>query len=268
MELSNFIPKFLSDPYDRPARLYPSLLAFLPAAVLLVCLFGSTHFLASVVLPILGFCGSGYVLGRISRDAGKRIQDKLFAKWGGAPTTQLLRFRDPTFDAHTKERFHNTLAKGLGKALPTAEAERLDPLAADELYRAATVWLIGQTRDTKKFPLVFKENVAFGFHRNSLGVRPVGIAIALICVIWVVFHAKVITSSQPYVLPERVLTLDPAAAVALGIGAIMLLILIFLLNENALKRAGFSYAERLLQSCDHLNQGTPKSTSRARKNAS
>ncbi|MBI3805325.1 MAG: hypothetical protein HY282_16365 [Nitrospirae bacterium] len=250
--MSAFIPKFLLDPYDRPARLYPGLLVFLPIAVLLVCLYGTAHIIVSSVLSILGFCGAGYALGRVSRDAGKRIQDKLFRKWGGAPTTQLLRYRDTSIDVYTKERFHGVLAQGLKKPLPAAEAERADPAAADELYRAATVWLIAQTRDTKKFPLVFKENVAFGFQRNCLGLRCYGIAMTAICIAWALFHAKVLMVTPPYFFSNPMLTLEPAEMITLGVSAMMLIAWLFLLNEGALKRTGFSYAERLLQSCDHL----------------
>jgi hypothetical protein len=168
--LSDLIPKFL-DSYDRQARLYPGLLVLAPLAVLLVALYGSANILATSVLTILGFCGGAYALGRVARDAGKRIQDDMFRKWGGAPSTQLLRLRDSHFDVHTKERYHRTLAKCLGKTFPDRETENADPAAADELYRAGVLWVINATRDAKAFPLVFKENVAFGFHRNTFGLR-------------------------------------------------------------------------------------------------
>jgi hypothetical protein len=267
MAFSDFIPKFLSDPYDRPARLYPGLLVVLPIAVLLAGLYGTTHNPASVVLPVLGFCGAGYLLGRLSRDAGKRLQERLFAKWGGAPTTQLLRYRNTIFDEHTKERFHNTIAKGIGKSFPTREAERLDPVAADELYRAGTTWLIGQTRNTKTFPLVFKENVAFGFHRNCLGVRIMGIIAAAISITWALLHAEVLSIFSPYLSPQRLLSLEPGAAVALCVAVAMLLVWLFPLNEAAAKRTGFAYAERLLQSCDQLKPDSTKSKSPPKKRA-
>jgi hypothetical protein len=265
MAPSDFIPKFLSDPYDRPARLYPGLLVVLPLAVLLTGLYGSTHNPASVVLPVLGFCGTGYLLGRLSRDAGKRIQDRLFTNWGGAPTIQLLRFRNPFFDTHTKERFHNTLAKGVGKPFPTRNAETRGPAAADELYRAGTTWLIGQTRDSKKFPLVFKENVAFGFHRNCLGMRIIGILGALIPIIWALLHTEIIRFSSPHLSPQRLMSLEPGAAVSLCVAVAMLLVWIFLLNESAANRTGFAYAERLLQSCDQLTLGSTKPISSPKK---
>lgn len=265
MTFSDFFPKFLSDPYDRPARLYPGLLVALPLAVLLTGLYGTSHNPASFVLPILGFCGTGYLLGRLSRDAGKRIQDRLFIKWGGPPTTQLLRFRNTVIDPHTKERFHNAIAKGIGKSFPTREAEQLDPVAADEIYRAGTVWLIGQTRESKKFPLVFKENVAFGFHRNCLGLRVMGIVAAAVCIIWALFHTAVLGISSPYLSPERLVSSDPGAAVALWIAVGMLLVWLFVLNESAAKRTGYAYAERLLESCDNLKPDSTSSKSKSNK---
>ncbi len=259
MDLQHFLPKGLFDPYDRPARLYPGLLALMPLPVLLLCLYGPAHPWISGPLSVVSFCGGGYLLGRVSRDAGKRIQEGLFIKWGGAPTTQLLRFREPLFDRHTKERFHGILAKGLGKSLPTAEEESADPVAADEIYRAATTWLIGQTRDTKAFPLVFKENIAFGFQRNSLGIRPYGIAVAVICIVWSLIHARLLVVTQPFVIADRLESLAPAEALTIVVSIIILIVWIAFLTEAAVKRTAFSYAERLLQSCDHLK---PTSTSR------
>lgn len=262
MGLSDFVPKFL-DPYDRQARLYPGLLVFLPLAVLVVCLYGTNNVAGSSVLSILSLCGSAYALGRIARDAGKRIQDDLFGKWGGAPTTQLLRHRDTRIDTHTKARFHAVVAKGIGQTFPTAAGEQSDPRAADELYRAATTWLINQTRDTKVHPLVFKENIAFGFHRNALGLRPLGLCVAVLCIVWVLIHSNTLMFTSPYLALHQFLRLEPNSLIALGISVVMMSVWVFWLTESALHRAGFSYAERLLQSCDGLKpvrRSTKKAT--------
>jgi hypothetical protein len=252
MDLQHLVPKALFDPYDRPARLYPGLLALMPLPVLLLGLYGPAYPWVSGPLSIVSFCGGGYLLGRVSRDTGKRLQDRLFAKWGGAPTIQLLRFRNSLFDRHTKERFHRILAESLGKSLPTAEEESAEPVAADEIYRAASMWLIGQTRDTKAFPLVFKENVAFGFQRNSLGIRPYGIAVAAICIAWCLIHAKVLVVRQPFVVADQLENLAPGEALTLVVSIVMIIVWCAFLTESAAKRTAFSYAERLLQSCDHL----------------
>lgn len=252
MEFSNLLPKALFDPYDRPARLYPGLLALVPLPVALVGLYGPSHPWLTGTLSTLSFCGGGYLLGRVSRDAGVRLQDGLFAKWGGAPTTQLLRWRDQRRDPYTKERYHAILSKGLGKSLPTAEQEDADPAGADDLYRAATTWLIAQTRDAKKFPLVFKENVAFGFQRNGLGLRPYGIGVAAICIIWVLIHAKIVDWATPRASAGSVAHLGPPDILALVISVVIILVWVAFITEGAVKRTGFAYAERLLESCDHL----------------
>lgn len=262
MDLPHFLPKGLFDPYDRPARLYPGLLALMPLPVLLLGLYGPAYPWISGPLSIVSFCGGGYLLGRISRDAGKRLQDRLFTKWGGAPTTQLLRFRDPLFDRHTKERFHRILAVGLGKSMPTADEELADPVAADEAYRAASMWLIGQTRDAKAFPLVFKENIAFGFQRNSLGIRPYGITVATICIAWPLIHAKALLVTQPFVVADRLENVAAGEAVTIVVSIVMMIVWFVFLTESAAKRTAFSYAERLLQSCDHL-----KSTATSQRTA-
>jgi len=204
------------DPYDRPARLYPSLLVFVPLAVLLVCLYGEENILASSTLSILAFCGVAYAFSRFARNTGKRLQEKLFIEWGGAPTTQLLRHRDLRIDMHTKQRYHHVLSSGLGKQMPSIEDECANPAAADELYRAAAFWLITQTRDIKTFPLIFKENVAFGFQRNALGLRWIGIGISIICMTWVFIHEGVISLAKPHFVPEQLFSVHPASAYVKG----------------------------------------------------
>jgi hypothetical protein len=231
----------VSDAYDRPARLYPGLMVLSPIAVLIVCLYGQEKVLMWGAITITAACGGAYVLCRIVRNAGQRLQSGLFEEWGGAPTTQLLRHGNKHFDIHTKERFHKALSKALGKKMPTSSGEAADPSSADELYRAAAAWLINHTRDSKKFPLVFKENVAFGFHRNALGLRPFGIGVALACLIWGLVHAW-FQSAFPNV-PAPVL-------ISFAYSVLILSMWIFVLNEAALKRTGFSYAERLIQSLD------------------
>ena len=260
---ASYLPQIIVDPYDRTARLTPGLLVLAPLPVLVVCLFGSAHLAASSLLSVLGFCGIGFAMSRIVRNAGKRLQDALFLKWGGTPSVQLLRHRDSHFDRLTKERFHGVLEKGMGTAMPDAASESQDPVAADEHYRAATVWLISQTRDTKRFPLVLKENIAFGFHRNCLGVRAYGICISIACLLIALLHSRTLTLTAPFLFPDR---LDISAMVAVGIAATMLVTWIFWLTEGAARDSALAYAERLVQACDVLGS-PPKTTPRRRKTA-
>jgi hypothetical protein len=63
--------------------------------------------------------------------------------------------------------------------LPDAAEETRDPEGADARYEDATARLRELTRDTSRFRLVFAENVEYGSRRNSLGLRPFALGIAL-----------------------------------------------------------------------------------------
>ena len=253
----------LFDPYERQARLYPGLLIVAPAAVVFVCLTAPDKLWGSTLVSVLIGCGVAYALGRIARDAGKRLQDELFAKWGGAPTTQVLRYSDSVIDAHTKARYHKVLAKGIGMTLPTPEAEAADPKAADDLYRAGTTWLLGQTRDTKTFPLVFKENIAFGFQRNALGLRRGGVVVSAMCFLAVLVSTAHGTRFVAAPSLNALARISAPQLVALAVSLAFLGVWVFWLNEEALRRTAFAYALRLFESCDRLQ---PKASA-ARKAA-
>lgn len=247
------LAKMFMDAYDRPARLMPALLTLAPVPVLIICLFGKAQILGTTIISVATYCGIGYALARVARNSGKKLQDQLFENWGGAPTTQLLRHRNGHFDEYTKARFHGVLAAGLRRDMPSAAEEGADPARADELYRAATVWLLGQTRDPKRFPLVFKENVAFGFHRNALGMRWYGASVALTCLVIGLVYSNVLSASAPYLYLAALINVGPAEVLTLTFSAVMLIVWLCLLTEPATKQAGLAYAERLIQSCDHLS---------------
>lgn len=169
----------LTDSYSRNARLYPTVLAFLP-------LFWSTYALSPETLAVkpLPVVGAGLVLGAIvvfltsiARSRGKVVEQQLLASWGTWQTTIILRHRDTTIDSVTKTRYHARL-QGLHKELrlPTADDEAKDSPGADAQYRAATTRLIERRRDAK-YKLLHKENESYGFRRNLLGMKPVALMV-------------------------------------------------------------------------------------------
>jgi len=253
MELTTIFSK-LFDPYERQARLYPGLLVVAPAATVFMCLTTPDKLWSSTLVSLLVGCGTAYALGRVARDAGKRLQDRLFSKWGGAPTTQILRHSNSVIDAHTKDRYHKVLSKGIGKSFPTQESEMTDPQAADDLYRAGTTWLLGQTRDTKLFPLVFKENIAFGFQRNTFGLRIIGILVSMFCLLFVLVIVAYRSNFIASPTLEAITNIGAPQLVALAVSLAFLSMWIFGYTEQALQRTAFAYALRLLESCDRLAQ--------------
>lgn len=77
-------------------------------------------------------------------------------------------------------------------------------------------------RDTKAYPLVFKDNIAFDFHRNALGLRPIGIGVTVICIIWVLFNAKLLLFTTPYVNLSEFVKITPNSLIALGVSLIII----------------------------------------------
>jgi hypothetical protein len=55
--------------------------------------------------------------------------------------------------------------------VPSQEIEATAAEAADSYYESAIKWLLEKTRDKKKYSMIFKENMGYGFRRNYLGIR-------------------------------------------------------------------------------------------------
>lgn len=245
------------DPYDWRARALPALLCLLPALVALLIVYPAAVDGRSSILTLLVSCGFFFLLSRIARDAGKRIQDRLFREWDGAPTTQLLRHRNGYFDAHTTQALHTRLRNLTALSLPDARLEHDLPGAADEVYRAAALWLIKRTRDTQRFPLLFKENISFGFHRNALGLRWVGVAMAVASIMVILLATGVISIDVPHYAVAQWRALTVPMAVSLGFSMLMAFVWLFGITPDAAKRTGFAYAERLLECADELSADSP-----------
>ena len=235
----------VTDPYERAARLYPALLCLLPMMIALATtsVFGKP--LATQLLTLSGACGAAYLLTNVSRMLGKAQEEKLFAKWGGTPTTQLLRHTNEFIDAHTKQRYHAFLARKIKIEFPTSEQELAASAAANEIYRAGVKWLLGKSRDKKRFALLFKENISYGFHRNGYSLKWLGTLLGLGSIAWLV--------SATYAHAQgnwSALRLDHL--VTIGIEVVITLAWAIYFSESRVKQAAHAYADMLLRACDDL----------------
>lgn len=251
MNPAQFLSRW-SDSYDREARLYPALLTLLPVVLLLVCVFGPHQPILVAVLSALLVCGGPLFIARIARDRGKALEDRLIVKWGGKPTTIVLRHQDGTIDGLTKKKYHEVLGKALSVTPPTPESETKDLAAADTFYRAATAWLISQTQDAKKHALVFRENKNYGFQRNLCGMKSAGIVMSVIALIGATAHSFFSLNITSAVELAKLKDLNIVDAISTGFSFLMVLCWCFLVTEDSVKRAGYAYADRLLRSCNVL----------------
>jgi hypothetical protein len=251
MGLSDSFAK-ITDPYDRKARLYPALLALLPLVVMLVTLYASTASTLTNIVGTVFSLGGLFMMMNISREMGKRLEPKVYETWGGKPTTLLLRHRDKRLDGVTKRRYHKFLSSKIEVRFPDSAQETSKPDLADEVYQSATRWLLNKTRDTKKFKLLFNENITYGFRRNALGVKNIGLIISGACTLWVLITHQIIQITNPFFNYTAFATLPDTAISSLATSISMLFIWFFFFTKTSLQTAAFTYAETLLRACDEL----------------
>lgn len=229
------------DAYTMRARLQPALLAILPVGVATLAWFPKGLIEWGVFAGLLTSAGGMALLARIARMRGKRLETALFERWGGKPSTTALRHRNPASPVLLQRR-HKQLSRIVASIrLPGPAQEEADPVLADATYDACVAVLIERTRDRKRFPLLFEENCHYGFWRNLLGLRPIGIACSLVGIVAVVF-----------LMERHGQTLDFKTVVAGSINLSFLLMWLFVVRETTVRMAAVSYSERLLGACEEL----------------
>jgi hypothetical protein len=120
---------------------------------------------------------------------------------------------------------------------------------ADAFYELAGTWLRENTRDTKKFPILFNENVTYGFRRNLLGVKWVALgldaAVVAIC-------AAVLWYRSPVSMGDETTT---RAVVVFIVGAAHALYFLLGVRAQNVMVAARTYARQLILSCETFIAG-------------
>lgn len=243
----------IGNPYERQARVWPALLALLPLIVMIGVVYTAEASAIMNVVAVTISCGALYLFAGICRERGRNMEPKLFEEWGGKPSTQLLRHRDSTIESVTKKRYHAFLAAKINTPFPDEAEEAAAPAAADEIYQSAVRWLLNHTRDPKEFGLLLQENIAYGFRRNALGIKPVALLIAFSCGLWMMMEYHVMTPSSPFAFSTTALLNMPGTVtLSLTVSVLMLLIWGGYFTKKSARTFAFAYAETLLRACDTL----------------
>lgn len=171
----------LMDRYTYNARVLPFILAVLPAASLPLLLAVQapewpTIGGSSTVVLALALLGA-----QLGRDNGRKDQARLWDSWGGEPTLRRVRHRDQIPSASRRTHLDVLFREKLGITLPSKEEEKLRPKSTDENYRQAIKVLVSHTRNNN--PLLFEENVNYGFRRNLNGLKRVALVVLALCLV-------------------------------------------------------------------------------------
>ncbi|MFF0793288.1 hypothetical protein [Streptomyces spiralis] len=232
----------LFDGYSRKARLAPAFIVAFPVTLLCVALIPTLVNWNKLWLLAVA-SGTVILVDQLVRDRGRAIQPGLWGAWGGPPATQALRHSGAK-NLTLLARRHQKLATLLDQPMPTKRQELRNPAKADEVYEMAVKYLISQTRDTAQFRLVFLENCHYGFRRNMLGVRSLGLAIS----IFVCAATVGAVAASYYGLLVWKIGFALVAIVSLALS----LFWWKLVNSDWVKSAASDYAERLLEVLDVL----------------
>lgn len=241
----------LLDTYTIRAQVIPAILAAIPAIALIAAFvswkdLGLTHALAGV-----GLLAVFWIFADRARRLGKELEPALFKRMGGMPSIVMLRHSDGAFKA-AKDAYHSFLSRKVGAPAPTAEQEAANPEAADQYYDRACAWLRDRTRDTRKFNVLFNENMTYGARRNLLGVKPFALTLNFVVA---VISAGLLVLFRPL---ADIGTTSASLTAVLAVAVIHAACFLRFVNEDAVVQAARTYGRQLVLCCDSLNDD-PKS---------
>lgn len=185
-----------------------------------------------VVIITFALCNVLIICCRIS---SSKAMKKCFS--GLLPAQQYLLLSDDYIDSITKKRYYTFLSQ----KIQSFDVDTVD----ENMASTAVTWLIAQTRDENKFPLIAEENINFGLSCNLLGLKKTGLILSLLGIlinilIYVVDIKNIISVDIPYNI----------IFIAILLNLLFLLFWIFLVNQNLVKNAGKKYGRALLAACD------------------
>ena len=157
------------DTYSFSARVKPAFFIVFPIALIFFVWYEPSKTLTGGVITLLSTFGVIQYAANLMSSRGNTLQSKLFEKWGGSPTTIIMRHSDDTIDKHTKQRFFSALTtKKSDLKFPTKAEETENSIDADEMYKSAGNFLRENSRDVKKFPMVFIQFQYFDYSQGSI----------------------------------------------------------------------------------------------------
>ena len=232
------------DAYSLRAPLLPAVLGAAPALAAMLLLISWKSFELSNIVAVLGALALIYALSDWARKAGKDIEPRLYKEMGGKPTVTMLFRSDDGIDPVSKDRYRSFLAARVKQPAPTATDETQNPAAASAFYELAGTWLRENTRDTKKFPILFNELTTYGFRRNLLGLKwpalALNVAVVLIC-------TGLLWYRWPFDASDSMTSRIIVVLIVAGAHALNFLLVV---TNDSVKVAARTYARQLIISCE------------------
>ena len=196
----------------------------------------ANNFSFTIIVMVIGF-GLCNLMMSLSRFLGRKATSSCFPEL--MPAQQMLMPTDTTLDPITKKRYYEFFSSNL-KNLSFYE----EPKTSANSCKTAINWLIAQTRDEEKFPLIKEEAINFGFSKNLYGLKYLGIFTSSFLTI-----LEVVAIVAKY--NHQIGCVEYSNLIASAIVSFTFTIVwIFLITKEWVIYSGNRYARTLLSACD------------------
>ncbi len=234
---------YLPDEYEWKARAIPVFLVVIPGIAAIWLLPIPFDPIPSGIVVTLISSAVIYLAAVLGGLPGKRIENGLWEKQGGRPTVRFLQHGNSEFNRFTRQRIHEKLI-GLGLDIPSEKQEKEEYKTAITKWESCVEALIQRTRDKNQFPLVFNNLTAYGFHRNLLGIKYIGVSVS---------GAVVGVSTWTIIAQPFQMTGPVGPIVTIVVSGVMLLVWVTMATPGSLTRSDERYARSLLEAALELD---------------
>ena len=224
--------------YRVRAQLAPALIVLLPTVVSVVTWIPDA---IDLVRALVGARSPMFFLAQV-RDAGRRKEAWLHSR--SAPPRRTRCGQGIRLSSKMRARGYVAVARGRGGR----------PQGGRFNVQFAVQWLLAQAPDRRRFPLVFQENVNYGFRRNLWGLRPAGLMIATTCLV-----ANVAAIFAAHNAENK---LHVEGLIALIITSLLVFLWIKIVKPDWVRVPAFAYARALFQMCEVLSADMDRATER------
>lgn len=222
----------LLDTYNIRARLSASIILLAPIALTsFLCFDEITSFATSTVFISLLLAFTNY-LPILQRHICKKRKYENYA-------SQLLRADDTTLDAVSKKRYYDKLAQ-IDKSFSLFATPNNSKEFSD-CCDSAVMYLRNHTRDNR---IVQEELINYGFYKNLLSSKPIGITICILLSVFISLYAWIEFKQLSSIPIENYFSIM--------LNVVMIFFWVFGVNKEMFENTAKEYTKTLIAAIDTL----------------
>lgn len=225
--------------FNLRARIGASAILLSPMLIHLFILFPELREISSTILTICISFSASSLLIFLMQGNGNAILKKIYPQM--LPAQRMLLPSDSTMNTYTKKRCYKLFSMYIEGFLEVGDESEINAQ-----IDSAISWLISNTRDTTKFPVVAEENINLSYSYNLRALKYCGIILNSILLL--IDVASFVPDLQKYYPPVDKVEIILCVALAL----LFMVIWIFFITYEMVRKKAERYARTLLSACDIL----------------